>query len=680
MGPQLSKINLKIIESTKADDVRLNSDTIVSSNGKEDINLFVTIKNVTDTRTNPILSDNGHQVLNSENKLIKQIQNNLSLLINTTEQTTINSEIDRILMKDILEFVTNHYQRAMKDIQDIPKTQQKLQEALKEKLEIDKNVDRSVFAEPYTASCAEKNKQGVFATITGEKQKTEFQFQKLSFFGLQTLISILLILIRSAEKNDSRIVDQILTQANELCEQIPMKCLSSSVLSRATNNLLCKSLKPLTNYMHELYLSEDPIVAKHAVKILLSISIAKASLKDILTILSKLVSNKDDVYDVRGLLLQMNDGLIETINEREKRMRQTFNGKASASKSDSDSSEDESEDDNDHENENENENEDENENENEDEDDDSYYEREHLNNTTLNETAASVDSSTTPTNESTIVFDDRLERTLNSRGRYARLGSTGKFYCGGTLDGSQCNCCNGKCGPTNGCNCSSCMLLDVQKRVLPRGWLVNSDGASARCSRQNRTTYYCGRRVMPDDGTSDGYCGPTNGPQCTACQRLNQQRHRRYSRIWTIRSNSSATSTNESTTVFDDRLERTLNSRGRYARLGSTGKFYCGGTLDGSQCNCCNGKCGPTNGCNCSSCMLLDVQKRVLPRGWLVNSDGAPARCSSQLPTTFYCGRRVMPDDGTSDGYCGPTNGPQCTACQRLNQQQRDRYKHIWIG
>ncbi|CAF3446657.1 unnamed protein product [Rotaria sp. Silwood1] len=148
----------------------------------------------------------------------------------------------------------------------------------------------------------------------------------------------------------------------------------------------------------------------------------------------------------------------------------------------------------------------------------------------------------------------------------------------------------------------------------------------------------------------------------------------------TFRSNSSATSTNESTTVFDDRLERTLNSRGRYARLGSTGKFYCGGTLDGSQCNCCNGKCGPTNGCNCSSCMLLDVQKRILPRGWLVNSDGAPARCSSQLPTTFYCGRRVMPDDGTSDGYCGPTNGPQCTACQRLNQQQRDRYKHIWIG
>ncbi|CAF4059619.1 unnamed protein product, partial [Rotaria sordida] len=126
-------------------------------------------------------------------------------------------------------------------------------------------------------------------------------------------------------------------------------------------------------------------------------------------------------------------------------------------------------------------------------------------------------------------------------------------------------------------------------------------------------------------------------------------------------------------------LKKTLNNRGRYARLGSTGKFYCGGTLDGSQCSCCNGKCGPTSGCNCSSCMLLDVQKQVLPRGWLVNNEGAPARCSPSIPTTFYCGRKVIPDDDTSDGYCGSTDGPQCTACQTLNQQRRGRYKHIWI-
>ncbi|CAF4182818.1 unnamed protein product [Rotaria sp. Silwood2] len=381
MGPQLSKINLKIIELTKAEDVTLNSDTIVSNNGKEDINLFLTIKNVTDTRTNSILLDNGgHRVLNSENKLIKQIQNNLSLLINTTEQTTINTEIDNILMKDILAFVTNHYQSAMKDIQDILKTQQRLQGALKEKLEMDKNVDRSVFAEPYAVPYAVKKKQVAFVTTTREQQKNEFQFQKLSFFGLQTLTSILLMLIRSAEKNDPRIVDQILRLASELCEQIPVKCLSSSVLSPAINNLLCKSLKPLTIYINELYLSEDQIVAKHAVKILLSISIAKASLKDILPILYKLIFNKDDVYDIRGLLLQMNDGLIETITEMEESMRKVFNGKASVLTLDTDSSEDESE------SESESENEDENRDESEDEDDASYNEREHDDNTAFNDT------------------------------------------------------------------------------------------------------------------------------------------------------------------------------------------------------------------------------------------------------------------------------------------------------
>jgi hypothetical protein len=29
------------------------------------------------------------------------------------------------------------------------------------------------------------------------------------------------------------------------------------------------------------------------------------------------------------------------------------------------------------------------------------------------------------------MFDDRIEKTRNKFGRYARLGSSGKFYCGG---------------------------------------------------------------------------------------------------------------------------------------------------------------------------------------------------------------------------------------------------------
>ncbi|CAF3001728.1 unnamed protein product [Rotaria socialis] len=128
-------------------------------------------------------------------------------------------------------------------------------------------------------------------------------------------------------------------------------------------------------------------------------------------------------------------------------------------------------------------------------------------------------------------FDDRIEKTRNKSNRYARLGSTGKFYCGGPLDGLRCMCCNNRCGPSNGCNCSACMLLDVQKRKLPHGWLVNCDGASARCSTSEPSKFYCGRMVMAQDSRTDGYCGPTNGEQCTACQKLNEQRYHRYGQI-----------------------------------------------------------------------------------------------------------------------------------------------------
>ncbi|CAF4049225.1 unnamed protein product [Rotaria sordida] len=511
MGAQLSKINLKIIELTTTNDLTLSSDTIVSSYGKEDINLFLPIKLTTDTKTSLILSDDDCRLFNCENKLIKQIRNYLSLLTNTTEEITINDEIDQILMKDIYELMVNQYRRAMKDIQHIFNMKDQLQRTIKEKLDIDKNVDEFISTIPYATTRVEEEKEIEVATTTSKQQQVDVEFQKFLGFSLQMLTSVLLILIRSAEKNDPCIINQILTLASQFCEQIPIERLSSSILSPTTHNFLWKPLQPLTNYINELYLSED----QH-------------------------VSNQN-----------------------------------------------------------------------------------------------SIDSLSTSTNEITSVFDNRLERTLNSRGQYARLGNTGKFYCGGTLDERRCNCCNDICGPTSGCNCSACMLLDIQKRALPRGWFVNSDGASARCSRVRPTTFYCGRQVMPDDGRSDGYCGPTDGPQCTACQRLNEQRNDRYGEIWTGSIDSLSTSTDETTTVFDDRLETTLNSRGQYTRLGSTEKFYCDGTLDGPQCSCCDGRCGPTSGCNCSACMLLDVQKRVLPRGWLVNSDGASARCSRVIPTTF---------------------------------------------
>ena len=40
-------------------------------------------------------------------------------------------------------------------------------------------------------------------------------------------------------------------------------------------------------------------------------------------------------------------------------------------------------------------------------------------------------------------------------------GDTGKYYCGMKL--LSCNCCDGHCGPNNGCNCGPCAQLDREE-------------------------------------------------------------------------------------------------------------------------------------------------------------------------------------------------------------------------
>lgn len=79
------------------------------------------------------------------------------------------------------------------------------------------------------------------------------------------------------------------------------------------------------------------------------------------------------------------------------------------------------------------------------------------------------------------IYDPK--EVVNSRKDYLsclhkspKLGTTGKFYCGAKLDPPRCSCCNGFCGPTNGENCSDCMKLDILRLRLPKGYLVNSNG------------------------------------------------------------------------------------------------------------------------------------------------------------------------------------------------------------
>ena len=120
-------------------------------------------------------------------------------------------------------------------------------------------------------------------------------------------------------------------------------------------------------------------------------------------------------------------------------------------------------------------------------------------------------------------------------------------------------------------------------------------------------------------------------------------------------------------------IESSRNDIGNLARLGLSGKYYCGNKLDGPSCICCNGTCGIESGCNCSSCMKLDVKARNLPDGWLVNSDGFNAR-KNGIDGLFYCGRKCRINKEKVLKYCGPTSGKNCAACKKLDFQATERY------
>ena len=73
--------------------------------------------------------------------------------------------------------------------------------------------------------------------------------------------------------------------------------------------------------------------------------------------------------------------------------------------------------------------------------------------------------------------------------------------------------------------------------------------------------------------------------------------------------------------------------------------------------------------------MKLDIQARVLPKGYLVNREGYA--CKKGTTGSFYCGRKVLIGVAFCDGYCGPTNGPACPSCRTLNDQVLNRYKDL---
>ncbi|KAK7097783.1 E3 ubiquitin-protein ligase HERC2-like isoform X3 [Littorina saxatilis] len=56
------------------------------------------------------------------------------------------------------------------------------------------------------------------------------------------------------------------------------------------------------------------------------------------------------------------------------------------------------------------------------------------------------------------------EALVNTAGALASKGSTGQYYC--NMKVLTCQCCDGSCGPNNGCNCPPCQQLDKDEASL----------------------------------------------------------------------------------------------------------------------------------------------------------------------------------------------------------------------
>ncbi|CAF3200290.1 unnamed protein product, partial [Rotaria sp. Silwood2] len=323
MGQQLFKVHLNI-----DDNIQVDSDTILSMANKYDISFFFPLKS-SDTKLDSTELNNDKQISNTQTEFVLQIRNDLALLTKLVEWERINTEINDILMNNVFTFLVDQNKKVMEEINNRLTYKQHLQTLFMKKLKDDTYDNVSILSHSLT-DCSSENAT-TSSTQTEDhhqQQNTKHQFKQLSYFAIQSLTSFLFILIKSAEKNDPTIIHEILTLASQLCEQLPMKCLSS------TNSFLFKSLKPLIDYIHELSSTADPIISKQALKILLNFSIVKGSFKDIFSLLSKLIFNTTDIYNVQGLVIQLNNNLTETLNQWEKEKQTSISEEKSDSKID----------------------------------------------------------------------------------------------------------------------------------------------------------------------------------------------------------------------------------------------------------------------------------------------------------------------------------------------------------
>ncbi|CAF1600731.1 unnamed protein product [Rotaria magnacalcarata] len=307
MGQYLSNINSCIVDRTNKNELVLNANSIVSGNGKENITLFLSMKQVADTLIT-------NQTLSCEISLINQIQNHLVVLTKAKEINNVDTEVNEILTKNGLMLIIDHCQKSLERVKLIynMQQQQQLQKSLRRKL----SDHYDIAVPPVADQNATADVTTTFIQNVKRSQQVN-EYERFSYLTIHSLASLLLGSFKISGQIDPSMSSQLISFVDQLCEQLPIKCVLSFQSPMKRHHLMLQSLEPLINHISELSLSSDSVTATQVTRILLKLLIAQASFKDLVTIISKLIFDTTDVYNLGDLFLQLNDWLEKALSQYE---------------------------------------------------------------------------------------------------------------------------------------------------------------------------------------------------------------------------------------------------------------------------------------------------------------------------------------------------------------------------
>jgi hypothetical protein len=211
------------------------------------------------------------------------------------------------------------------------------------------------------------------------------------------------------------------------------------------------------------------------------------------------------------------------------------------------------------------------------------------------------------------------------RGGYSPFGSSSQysFYCGRRLNQCRCGRCDGRCGPTNGCPCNSCLEFSIEYNRKLFQMMISQSTYQFEIVVSDHPHPLVPLGPRNSGWACDGYRSP--GGCLSGCTGFNQTTG------WNnYRCSRCDFDFCDLCVIGKIRAIYIKNANGRYVFPGllpigtsheSAGDLlnitvpevvYCAERRNECRCGGCDGQCGPSSGCPCNACRDVTLFLRHL--------------------------------------------------------------------